>query len=449
MVRIAIVSCSQRASGVFKYPSLSRQPVRFLFAVMAVILSLSIVQQAYAEFSFRNQFSYVDETKIMHILGEMRNDSDVAMKNVLIMTSFYDKDGDLLDKYSRAPALQVINPGDSSPFEVQYVDQKKVDRVANFTISATGQTTETKEKQLEITAANSRLDLLGNYYINAKARNEGQETATNAIMIATLYDGDSKVIAVGNALAEAGPGSSNITAGSEAPFGIAITEKMQTYKTVKYSLVVDSDQYTSDMMIWKASGPGSSSGNQSQSGCLIATAAFGSELAPQVQQLRIFRDGIALKTFAGSSFMKVFSAWYYSFSPYVASYERQEPWLQNTVRTMIYPLLGILALSTSISDSLAFNRELGIVASGITASWLVGLLYFAPVGAALGISTRIKKWNVSTAKIVLASSWLASIIAIAFAELAGIEPVMMFGTSLLVLASISTAVFAIARAFKS
>src|SRR4029077_14691211 len=136
-------------------------------------------------------------------------------------------------------------------------------------------TTELREKQLKIISSNSRLDLLGTYYINAVARNDGQETATNAIMIATLYDKDGRVIAIGSALAEACPGSSNMTAASEAPFGIVITEKLQTSKTVKYLLVADSDQYGSNAILLQASGPGLTSGNQTQSGCLIATAAFG------------------------------------------------------------------------------------------------------------------------------------------------------------------------------
>ena len=407
------------------------------------------MQQAYAEFSFHNQFSYVDETKIMHVLGEIKNESDTAMGNVRIAISFYDREGNLLDEFQRVPALRVINPGESSPFEILYIDQQTVDSVANFTMSATGQTTDPKEKLLKIISSNSRLDVLGIYYINAAARNEGQETATNAIIIATLYDRDGRVVAVSKALAEGGQGSSNMTAGSQAPFGIAVTEKLQTYKTARYSLVVDSDQYTSDAVVLQASGPGLSGGNQTQSGCLIATAAFGSELAPQVQQLRLFRDGIALQTSAGSSFMNVFNAWYYSFSPSVADYERQTPWLQSSVRGLVYPLLGILALSTFVYDSLAFSSELGIVAAGMTASSLVGLLYFAPVGAALGIANRKRHWDMSKAKLVLACSWAASVAAIALAEVAGIEAVMMFGTSLLVLSAISTVIAAVARAFRS
>ncbi|TLY06570.1 MAG: hypothetical protein E6K88_08010, partial [Thaumarchaeota archaeon] len=188
-------------------------------AVIVIVMVLSIGQRAYAEFSFDNQFSYIDETKVMHILGEIKNESDHSMRNVLITISFYDREENLLDEFTRVPALRVINPGESSPFEILFTDQKAVDDVANFTMLATGQTTELKEKQLKIISANSRLDLLGTYYIYAVARNEGQESATNAIMIATLYDKDGRVIAIGNALAEAGPGSSNITAGSRAPFG--------------------------------------------------------------------------------------------------------------------------------------------------------------------------------------------------------------------------------------
>ena len=427
---------------------LSQQTVRLLPAVIAIVLVLPVVQQVYAEFSFHNQFSYVDETRILHVLGEIRNESDTAMRNVLIMASFYDSEGNLLDEFQRVPAMQVINPGESSPFEILYIDSQTAGDVANFTMSATGQATGPKEKALTVISSNSRLDILGTYYINAAARNDGPETADNAIMIATLYDSGGRVIAIGKTLAEAGRGSSNITAGSQAPFGIAITQKLQTYNAAQYSLVVDSDQYVSDAVVLQASGPGLS-GNQNQSGCLIATAAFGSELAPQVQRLRLFRDGIALKTSAGSSFMNVFNGWYYSFSPSVADYERQAPWLQSIVRTMIYPLLGILSLSTSVYDSLGFNSELGIVAAGTTASSLVGLLYFAPLGAALGIASRKRQWNMSRAGLVLACSWGTSIAAIALAEVAAAEAVMMFGTSLLVLSVISTAVIAVARAFRS
>ena len=48
-------------------------------------------------------------------------------------------------------------------------------------------------------------------------------------------------------------------------------------------------------------------------GCLIATATFGTELAPQVQQLREIRDNIILNTVSGTSFLNGFNQFYYSF----------------------------------------------------------------------------------------------------------------------------------------
>src|SRR5215213_7416996 len=51
----------------------------------------------------------------------------------------------------------------------------------------------------------------------------------------------------------------------------------------------------------------------SPSQCLIATAAFGSELSPQVQYLRNFRDHYILSTVSGSAFMDTFNSIYYTF----------------------------------------------------------------------------------------------------------------------------------------
>ena len=123
-------------------------------------------------------------------------------------------------------------------------------------------------------------------------------------------------------------------------------------------------------------GQGGSQGGSQGGGCLIATAAFGSELSPQVQFLRNFRDNRILSTVSGSSFMTVFNSWYYSFSPSVADYERGQPWLKGMVRIAIYPLLGILQVSEKSYSLLP--GEYGTVVSGLTASSLIGLIYFTP-----------------------------------------------------------------------
>ena len=77
-------------------------------------------------------------------------------------------------------------------------------------------------------------------------------------------------------------------------------------------------------------------------GCLIATAAYGSEMAPQVQFLRELRDNTILQTQSGTAFMTGFNQFYYSFSPAVADYERENPMFKEAVKLTLTPLLTCL-----------------------------------------------------------------------------------------------------------
>ena len=83
---------------------------------------------------------------------------------------------------------------------------------------------------------------------------------------------------------------------------------------------------------------------EKKGGCLIATAAFGSEMAPQVQFLREIRDNTVLQTESGSAFMAGFNQFYYSFSPAIADYERENPAFKETVKLTLTPLLTSLTL---------------------------------------------------------------------------------------------------------
>ncbi len=84
--------------------------------------------------------------------------------------------------------------------------------------------------------------------------------------------------------------------------------------------------------------------NEENGGCLIATAAFGSELAPQVQQLRELRDNTILSTESGTAFMTGFNQFYYSFSPMIADLERENPIFKEVVKIALTPMLSSLSL---------------------------------------------------------------------------------------------------------
>jgi len=122
------------------------------------------------------------------------------------------------------------------------------------------------------------------------------------------------------------------------------------------------------------------SSSQSQSSqCIIATAAYGSELAGPVQFLRNFRDMDVDRTFLGHSFLSAFNAWYYSWAPTVARFESGNAALRSAVRMAILPLLGSLYVTSILFDRLHFAPELAVLVSGIVASSMLGAIYLAPI----------------------------------------------------------------------
>jgi len=141
--------------------------------------------------------------------------------------------------------------------------------------------------------------------------------------------------------------------------------------------------------------------------CLIATAAFGSELSPQVKYLRNFRDHYILSTASGSAFMNTFNSIYYSFSPQVAEYEREQPWLQGMVKIALYPLLGILM--TAERGYAALGGEAGSILAGFIASSLIGAVYLWPAGLAASrrVDSRLLVIIVGTAAGVMAATLVA------------------------------------------
>lgn len=68
-------------------------------------------------------------------------------------------------------------------------------------------------------------------------------------------------------------------------------------------------------------------------GCFIATAAYGSYLAPEVMELRRFRDRVLLTNRAGQALVE----WYYRVSPPVAGFIAGHELLKGAVRLLLTP----------------------------------------------------------------------------------------------------------------
>jgi hypothetical protein len=121
-------------------------------------------------------------------------------------------------------------------------------------------------------------------------------------------------------------------------------------------------------------------------GCLIATTAFGSELAPQVQLLREIRDNTILQTKSGSAFMTGFNQLYYSFSPTIADYERDNIIFKEAVKLTLIPLLTSLTL-LQYTDIDSESEMLGYGISIILLN--IGMYFVAPAVLVTKIRKRV------------------------------------------------------------
>ncbi len=113
--------------------------------------------------------------------------------------------------------------------------------------------------------------------------------------------------------------------------------------------------------------------NSEGGGCLIATAAYGSEMAPQVQFLREIRDGKIMSTGSGAAFMTGFNQFYYSFSPAIADYERENPVFKEMVKIGITPMLA----SLFILNHVTIDSEQELLGYGIGVILMNLGMYFA------------------------------------------------------------------------
>jgi len=118
-------------------------------------------------------------------------------------------------------------------------------------------------------------------------------------------------------------------------------------------------------------------------GCLIATATYGSEMTTEIQKLRELRDNQLLQTNSGLAFMSTFNDIYYSFSPTIADYERENPYFKEAVKLAITPMISSLSLMENAeTESEVLGLGLSVIALNL------GMYLGAPAIIVIGIRKK-------------------------------------------------------------
>jgi hypothetical protein len=127
-----------------------------------------------------------------------------------------------------------------------------------------------------------------------------------------------------------------------------------------------------DFFIWGTSFRDVQDGDN-DSGCFIASAAYGSPVEPHVKLLREFRDNFLLNNYVRQAFIDL----YYRCSPPLANFIAGHDALKSVVRWVIVPVVGMgyVALKLGIVPMIAAIFFFGI-----------GIIGFARYGRKFGKS---------------------------------------------------------------
>ncbi|MBS7622616.1 hypothetical protein KEJ39_02935, partial [Candidatus Bathyarchaeota archaeon] len=176
----------------------------------------------------------------------------------------------------------------------------------------------------------------------------------------------------------------------------------------------------------------------SMGACIVATATYGSELSPEVQFLRSFRDRIVKNTFAGDSFMTAFNTWYYCFSPPVADFISSHELAKGVVKVGLYPLIGILHVASAAHILFKDALEVGVFLSGAVASMLIGTVYLTPALAPLMLRRkRLMMAVLKVSTVIITSGLMLSLLGESYSH----RGLMMMGTSMFVIGTMFTSAF--------
>lgn len=208
--------------------------------IITSIISLSLLfSSAWAQVYIINDQQYINEEGILHIVGEIENNSFAPLNQIVVTAVFYDINDKILDTAITNSIQDTIMPGKKGPFDLIFVS-KSIPQIYRYSLNLEYKPAEHKTESLEILSSNIKRDMLDNFFISGTVTNHDQRTANSIVIIATLYDKEGKVVATTKSYTE----PEYLKAGGITPFIVLLDDKSQSQKAVDYSLMVESEEYT-------------------------------------------------------------------------------------------------------------------------------------------------------------------------------------------------------------
>ena len=138
---------------------------------------------------------YEDDLGFITIVGEVRNDLQMNVGKVLVMVTFYNASGQVIEEASTSTMMDTLLPGQRSPFAL--ILPRPAD-LREYSLRITARPTlEQPLAGLELVQSRAYEDEVGFYHVTGEVKNTGQRTADRVQVIVTLYDKWGKIVNAG------------------------------------------------------------------------------------------------------------------------------------------------------------------------------------------------------------------------------------------------------------
>lgn len=165
---------------------------------------------------FKSASDFVDGIDYWHIVGEIENISQDTLGFVKIVATAYDESGGIVDTGFTYIELDVLNPGELSPFEITIENN---DAIYRYDLQADAQpATSLPYRDLTILSSTDRVDDIGYWHIVGEVENTGDRPSEFVKIVATIYDESSQVVEVAFTYSEL----DTISPGSKSPFEVTL-----------------------------------------------------------------------------------------------------------------------------------------------------------------------------------------------------------------------------------
>ena len=199
---------------------------------------LLLMQPAFGEIIVENDQTYIGNDGMMHIVGEIKNDSKSPVNKIKITATLTDENGMVIDEIDGKIMSNILMPGMKGSFDI-VTNERNIRESFDYDLGFEYKLAAPKNQVIEVVSSEMKRDQLNNLIISGTIENNGEITANMINIVATLYDRDGKVLTVSKVQTQ----PDFLRAGEESHFVVPIYEKNQSMDVVDYSIIAESDEY--------------------------------------------------------------------------------------------------------------------------------------------------------------------------------------------------------------